>query len=181
MKDVIKKLSNDKNDPLYNFKSNAFKTGMDSLCVPLCDLLKGFIIHGHIPDIFLICTLIPIIKDSRASSMSSYNYRLIAITSLILKLFDGVLLALCVNDLKPSSLQFGFQPGQSTTMATWTLMETISYFTSRGGPVYLCLMDLKKAFDHVKFNVLFSLLGEKFPHILLRFIISTDTHQQCSV
>ena len=113
--------------------------------------------------------------------MSSSNYRLIAITSLILKLFDGVLLELCGDYLKPSPLQFGFQRGQSTTMATWTLMETVSYFTNRGSPVYLCLMDLTKAFDHVKFSVLFKLLNGKIPRILLRFIIFSYTHQSCSV
>ena len=97
---LIKNMASDKNDPMYEFKSNAFKEGVDSLCTPLCDTLKAFIIHGHIPDIFLVCSLIPIVKDSRASSMSSDNYRLIAITSLILKLFDGVLLELCGKDLK---------------------------------------------------------------------------------
>ena len=178
---LIKNMASDKNDPMYEFKSNAFKEGVDSLCTPLCDTLKAFIIHGHIPDIFLVCSLIPIVKDSRASSMSSDNYRLIAITSLILKLFDGVLLELCGKDLKPSALQFGFQAGQSTTMATWTLYETVSYFRSRGGPVYLCLMDLTKAFDHVKFSTLFSLLREKIPPILVRFIIFSYMHQQCSV
>ena len=181
VKTVIKKLSSDKNDPMFQFKSNAFKNGVDSLCVPLSDLLKSFIVHGHVPNIFLVCSLIPIIKDSRSSSMSSDNYRLIAITSLILKLFDEVLIELCGKDLKPSPLQFGFQRGQSTTMATWTLTETVSYFTNRGGPVYLCLMDLTKAFDHIKFSILFRLLRDKIPSILLRFIIFSYTHQSCSV
>ena len=61
---VIQKISNEKNDPAFNFKSNAFKVGRDSLCQPLCDLIKSFIIHGHIPDIFLVCLFIPIIKNT---------------------------------------------------------------------------------------------------------------------
>ena len=178
---VVKNLLSDKNDPIFNFKSDAFKKGIDSLCDPLCDLIKSFIVHGHIPDIFLVCSLIPIIKDKRASSLSSDNYRLIAITSLILKLFDGVLLELYGDNLKPSALQFGFQRGQSTTMATWTLKETISYFRSHGSPIYLCLLDLTKAFDHVKFSTLFTLLKERIPPILLRFVICSYTHQQCNV
>ena len=89
--------------------------------------------------------------------MSSKNYRLIASTSLILKVFDGILLELVGQNVKPSPMQFGFQQGQSTTMATWTLTETISYFRSRGGPVYLCLLDLTKAFDRVKLSTLFRL------------------------
>ena len=83
--------------------------------------------------------------------------------------------------MKPSPLQFGFQSGQSTTMATWTLSETISYFNNHGSPVYLCLLDLTKAFDHIKFSSLFIMLKERIPFILLRFIIFSYTHQQCSV
>ena len=181
VKGVVKKLLGDKNDPIFNFKSDDFKNGVDSLCEPLCDLIKAFIVHGHIPDIFLVCSLIPIIKDKRSSSLSSENYRLIAITSLILKLFDGILLELYGNSLKPSPQQFGFQRGQSTTMATWTLKETISYFTNRGSPIYLCLLDLTKAFDHVKFSELFTLLKDRIPHILIRFVIFSYTHQQCRV
>ena len=106
---------------------------------------------------------------------------MIASTSLILKIFDRILLELCAHDLKPSPLQFGFQRGQSTTMATWTLSETISYFTNSGSPVYLCLLDLTKAFDHIKFSRLFNLLKDRIPLILIRFIIFSYTHQQCSV
>ena len=150
---------------VFQFKSDAFKEGTDSLSGPLAELIKSFIIHGYIPDIFLVCTLIPIIKNKRASSLTSDNYRLIASTSLILKTFDGVLLELCGGDLKPSPLQFGFQSGQSTTMATWTLSETISYFNNHGSPVFLCLLDLTKAFDHIKFSQLFVMLKERIPLI----------------
>ena len=145
---------------MFQFKSDALKEGIDSLCLPLCDLMRAFITHGYIPDIFLVCILIPIIKNKRASSLTSENYRMIASTSLLLKTFDGILLELCGPQLKPSPLQFGFQRGQSTTMATWTLSETVSYFTNRGSPVYLCLLDLTKAFDHIQFSRLFNLLKD---------------------
>ena len=42
----------------------------------------------------------------------------------------------------------------STVMATWMLTETINFYTSRGGPVYLCLLDLSKAFDNIKLDML---------------------------
>ena len=181
IKQVIQTFSCNKNDPVFQFKSDALKEGIDSLCLPLCDLMRAFITHGYIPDIFLVCILLPIIKNKRASSLTSENYRMIASTSLLLKTFDGILLELCGPQLKPSPLQFGFQRGQSTTMATWTLSETVSYFTNRGSPVYLCLLDLTKAFDHIQFSRLFNLLKDRIPLILLRFIIFTYTHQQCSV
>ena len=178
---MINSLHSDKNDAKYDFKSNALKVGVDILSEPFCDVLKSYLIHGHIPYIYLACSLIPIVKNARESKLSSKNYRLIAITSLFLKLFDSVLLNLYALELKVSSMQFGFQVGSSTTMATWMLNETINYFTNRGGPVYLCLLDLTKAFDHVKFSTLFQILSEKIPAILLRFVCFVYMNQDCQV
>ena len=78
-------------------------------------------------------------------------------------------------------MQFGFQKGSSTTMATWMMTETINFFTNRGGPVYLCLLDLTKAFDHVKFSTLFQILCEKIPAIFLRFVFFSYMNQYCQV
>ena len=55
--------------------------------------------------------------------MSSDNYRLIAITSLILKLFDGVLLELCGKDLKPHSYNLGFNGGNQQPWPHGLLMR----------------------------------------------------------
>ena len=181
VKKSIESLHRDKSDSQYDFKSDAFKVGVYILAEPFSDVLKAYLIHGHIPYIYLACSLIPIVKNTKESKLSSSNYRLIAITSLFLKLFDSILLDLCVVELKVSSMQLGFQKGCSTTMATWLMTETINYFTNRGGPVYLCLLDLTKAFDHVKFSTLFHILGKKIPAILLRFVYFSYKNQNCRV
>ena len=181
VKNIIRKFSNNKNDSFCNWKSDALKHGADSLSLPLCDLLKALITHGHIPKVFLVCSLVPIVKNNMASKMSSSNYRLIAITSLLLKLFDHILLEVSYPHLKPSNLQFGFQKGISTAMCTWQLTETINYFRNRGSPIFLCLMDLTKAFDKVKLSILFSKLSGKVPPILIRFLIFSYVNQDCLV
>ena len=181
VKTIIEKLNYNKNDSVFNWKSDALKHGVDSLALPLCDLLKALIIHGHIPKVFLVCSLVPIVKNSNASKISSTNYRLIAISSLLLKLFDHILLAVSGPQLIPSSLQFGFQKGLSTDMCTWTLTETVNYFRNRGSPIFLCLMDLTKAFDKVKLSILFKKLSGKVPSILLRFLIFSYVNQDCHV
>ena len=112
------KFHNNKNDSNADWKSNALKIGVDCLTEPLCDLLQAFPVHGFIPKVFLVCTLIPIVKDNKSSKLTSGNYRLIAIGALLLKLFDKVLLELCCDDLKPSPYQFGFQKNMSTTMCS---------------------------------------------------------------
>ena len=122
--------------------------------------------------LFLLCSLVPLVKNSNASNKTtSDNYRLIAISSLILKILDHVVLFICDSKLTPSSHQFGFQQGVSTTFCTWVLQETITYFRNRDTPVYLCLMDLTKAFDNVKLSLLFKKLKNKVPPILTRILI----------
>ena len=181
VKNTILKFHNNKNDSIGDWKSNAFKVGIEQLKDPLCDLLKAFIVHGHIPKVFLICSLIPIVKDKNSSKLSSTNYRLIAITALLLKLFDHLLIELFQHTLNPSPHQFGFQKGYSTTMCTWALQETVNYFRTRGSSVFVCLLDLTKAFDLVRLPILFKKLGECISPLFLRFIICSYINQQCSV
>ena len=181
VKKLILKLSSNKNDSSFDWKSDALKVGVDALAAPICDLLCAMLIHGFIPKILLVCQLIPIVKNNKESKLSSSNYRLIAITSLLLKLFDHLVLELSHHDLKVSPHQMGFQTGLSTTMCTWSLVETINYFRNQGGPVFLCLMDLTKAFDLVKFSLLFRKLSNKVAPILLRLLIFSYVHQGCSV
>ena len=181
VKNIILKFSDNKNDSVFDWKSNALKQGADSLAEPICDLLRSLIMHGHIPQVFLVCSLIPIVKNANESKLSSSNYRLIAISSLLLKLFDHILINLSVPNLNPSIYQYGFQKGLSTGMCTWTLSETINYFTNRGSPVFMCLMDLTKAFDLVKLSLLFKKLAQKVAPILIRFLVMSYINQQCSV
>ena len=181
IKRIILRLSDNKNDSSWDWKSNALKLGADSLSAPMCDLICAMLIHGHIPKIFLLCNLIPIIKNKNESKLTSSNYRLIAISSLLLKVFDHVFMELSIQNLKPDFHQFGFQSGLSTTMCTWSLTESINFFRNRGGSVFLCLMDLTKAFDHVKFGQLFKKMDGKVAPILLRCLVFSYLNQVCQV
>ena len=113
--------------------------------------------------------------------MTSSNYRLIAITSLMLKILDHVVLDLFGSEMTPSYHQLCFQKGKSTSLCTWTVTETINYFTNRGSPIFLCLLDLTKAFDFVKLSTLFEKLSKKIPAILIRFLMASYTQQECFV
>ena len=178
---LILKLNSGKNDVHYNFKSDAIKVAVDLIAEPLCDIFRSCLIHGHFTNALLFCTLIPIVKDANESQQNSSNYRLIAISSLILKIFDYVILELFEPYLKTSPMQFGFQQHSSTTMATWTLTETINFYTNRGGPVYLCLLDLSKAFDNINLDLLFCKLKDRIPPIFMRLVIFSYIYQDCTV
>ena len=178
---LIRKLNSGKNDENFRFQSDAIKYTSDILAGPLCAILKGFLIHGHFTNSFLLCSLNPIVKKNGRSKTDSGNYRLIAILSLLLKLLDLLILHLFSSQLKVDTLQFGFQPGSSTDLCTWTLKESINYFINAGSPVYLCLLDLQKAFDHVRLDLLFLKLKHRLPGMFVRLILYTYLVQGCYV
>ena len=127
--------------------------------------------------------LIPIVKNAKNSKCSADNYRLIAISSLILKIFDHIVLSLYSSHFGSDNLQFGYQKFHSTSKCTmsWTLIETANYFVNRGSPVYICLLDLSKAFDTIKHDLLFEKLSHKLPPIFLRLVMFSYLHQHVYV
>ena len=132
------------------------------------------------PKFLLICSLLPLVKDKLGNISSSDNYRAIAISSLLLKIYDWVILILFSDKFKTHDLQFGFQENSSTSMCTWIAAEVISYYIRNNTSVYCCLLDLKKAFDKVEFAKLFSKIIERgIPKIFLRLLIFIYIKQSC--
>ena len=105
IRDIINKLQWGKNDVVYNWGSDALKHGVNVLSVHLKNLFKCFLVHGHISQLFLFCALVPIVKNANKSSFSSDNYRLIAISSIILKILDHIILTLFDSSFKSSHMQ----------------------------------------------------------------------------
>ena len=76
------------------------------------------------------------------------------------------------NTLGLDELQFAYQTGASTTMCTWSVIETIGYFLRNGSEVFTCQTDMSKAFDLVRHSVLFlQLLHAQFSKVFLRILI----------
>ena len=70
----------------------------------------------------------PIIKDKLGDLTSSDNYRAICINSLLLKIFDWIILLLQDDKLSTADLQFGFQTNNSTVPCSLIASEVISYY-----------------------------------------------------
>ena len=111
--DVVKKALNmmkqGKSDALFQYNSDCLIKAPEELFPHLVNMFRTFVIHGNVPSFLLWCTLIPLIKDSLGDLASSDNFRAIAISALVLKLFDLVILQLEGNKLCCDDLQFGFQ------------------------------------------------------------------------
>ena len=135
-------------------------------------IVRSFLIHGYVTGYLLLATLVPIIKDKLSSTNSSKNYRSIAISSLVLKLIDWVIVILFGQKLNLDELQFAYQSGASTTMCTWAVIETVGYFLRNGSEVFTCQTDMSKAFDMLKHSLLFrKLINANFSRIFLRMLI----------
>ena len=182
VKEALSHLNSNKADPIYSFSSDCLKNGPDSLYTHLSLALQSFLVHGHVTMFLLLATLVPIIKDKLGSISSSKNYRSIAMSSLILKLLDWVVLLLFGDSLGVDQLQFAYQGRASTTMCTWTAVETISYFMRKGSEVFTCLMDMTKAFDLVRHSVLFKkLISAGLSLIFVRVLMFIYINQVANV
>ena len=77
-----------KSDALFDFSSECLMKTSIKLIDHVTTLFKWFLATGKIPAVLLLCTLVPIGKDTLDDIAISDNYRAIAIGSLILKWSD---------------------------------------------------------------------------------------------
>ena len=139
-------------------------------------------IHGHVTETLLVATLVPIVKDKLADLCSSKNYRSIAISSLILKLLDWIILLNYGHLLKSNDFQFGFQKFSNTSLCSWVVYETIDQYLREGSTVFGCLLDCTKAFDTIEHSRLFQkLIDSKMPLIIVRLLIIIYRRQTANV
>ena len=125
--EAVSHLKSGKSDPVFEFSSDCIKNAPTLFYEHLALVFRSFLIHGHISSVLMVSTLIPLLKDKPGDICASSNYRLIALSSLILKIFDWVIILLYGERLNLDDLQFSYQPNVSTNMCTWMAVETIQH------------------------------------------------------
>ena len=128
VKEAALKLKPGKSDPVFSFSTDCFKNASDSLFEKLSLIIQSFLIHGHVTQILLLATLVPLIKDKLGSTNISKNYRSIAISSILLKLIEWIFLILFGINFGLNDFQYAYQAGCSITMCTWAVLVTVDYF-----------------------------------------------------
>jgi hypothetical protein len=138
-----------------------------------CILYKLFnllIKLGYVPSAFGQSYTVPIPKpsDCRTKSMSVDDFRGIAISAVISKVFEYGILERFQPFLSTVDNQFGFKKGLSCSHAIFTVRSLIERFNSGGSTVNLCAIDLSKAFDKVNHcALLIKLMQRNIPINLL--------------
>ena len=125
----------------------------------------------------LACCFLPLLKGSKDPADTG-SYRAIAGSSLILKLFEKVILLVWGHLLSSGTLQFGFKPKTSTTQCTWLVTEVVQHFLRQGSHPKVTLLDCKAAFDTCKFDILFKrVLDKGVPAIVVRALMFSYQQQ----
>ena len=184
--DVIKAVNHLKRDK-YNddgiLMSNNFLHGIHLLYTCITQLFFAMLCYGFAPRLFLRSTLIPIPKGGQSSSSNSDHFRSIAISSILSKILDYIIIDQQAHSLITSDHQFGFKPNSSTVLCTTMLVETVQYYDENGRqPVYVLQLDASKAFDRVSYSRLFNVLLDKnvCPYIA-RLLCYMYLNQNCCV
>ena len=99
------------------------------------------------------------------------------------KLLEIIILNKCPVLEQPQSSQFGFTNQSSTLHAELLLQDTINFYNKNSSPLYICSLDVSKAFDSCNWNLLFEKLvsKESIPTPIVRYLIATYLNSESSV
>ena len=122
---------------------------------PLHLIWKRSLLSGEIPNVLKSANIVPIHKGG--SKGEAKNYRPVALTSHIIKIFEKVLRNHIVSHLEENRLlnpsQHGFRAGRSCLSQLLSHFETITKILEDGDNVDVIYLDFAKAFDKVDFLV----------------------------
>ena len=92
VRSAVNALKPDKRDSVFNVTSDMYQNSSDIFIKHLTVILKESIVHGMLPRIVMLCSLVPLLKDNLGDITKSSNYRALAGGCLILKVLDLVIL-----------------------------------------------------------------------------------------
>lgn len=138
--------------------------------------------HSYMPQLMLDSVIIPLVKNRCGDLSDKNNYRPIALSSVLSKVFETVILQRLETYIWTSDNQFGFKPAHSTDLCVYAVSDFISYLKSRSTSVYVAFLDASKAFDKINHWTLFKrLINRHVPIFLVRILCFWYQRQQMSV
>ena len=117
------------------------------MCLRVSICFTSMFKHCYMPQSMINSVIIPIIKNKSGDFTDKNNYRPIALSSIIFKVFEHTIVNRLEEYLWTNDNQFGFKSGHSTDIHVfiYALTEFIEYFKSRSTSVYVAFLDASKA------------------------------------
>ena len=161
IRDAIKQLAPNKARGCDGLPAEAYKFAHPVLHEMLAALYNSCLLHHFLPEAMLVVHLIPLIKSKLKDTADPGNYRPIAITTISSKILESLLLSRLKPYLNTTDNQFGFKAHHSTDTCIYLLKEMLNYYSLSGSPIFLCFVDVRKAFDRVNYLKLLLKLRER--------------------
>ena len=153
-----------------------------ALPVLLARLFCLIIRNRRVPDNFLRNYIVPVpkLKECRNKSLLCDDFRGIAISSIVSKVFEYCLLHRIQNYLYSDEMQFGFKKNVGCRDAIFTLRTAVDRLLKDGSTANLCSLDLSKAFDKVNHQMLYIKLMERHLPVEILQLLETWLDNCCS-
>jgi hypothetical protein len=159
VKNVIKSLKTGKSSGPDFILNDIFKGSCPLIAKSITTLFNMIFSSEVYPTSWLSSYIVPIHKSG--DPFDPNNYRGISLLNGITKIVSAILNNRIMLHMKDrfSNVQFGFRPNMRTADSLF-LFKTLSnkYFNLLKKPIYSCFIDLRKTFDSVWRNGLFSKL-----------------------
>jgi len=140
------------------------------LPVILSRLYQLILLHKLVPTGFGYSYIVPLPKsnDCISKSMTCEDFRGIAISPIISKLFEYCFIEKLGEFLSTDNKQFDFKKWMGCSHAIFTVRQVVDRFIKGGNTVNLCSIDLSTTFDKVNHQaLLIKLMKRKLPIALL--------------
>ena len=178
---------------VHNLESgkSAGLDGLNGECLKYADAILSVLLsfcftcmfkHSYLPSAMLDSVIIPLVKNKCGDLSDTRNYRPIAISCIVSKILENVILQRIEEYLWTTDNQFGFKAHHSTDLCVYALTEFIEYFKNRSTSVYVAFLDASKAFDKINHWLLFKKLIERqMPLYLVTILCYWYRHQEMFV
>ena len=102
--------------------------------------------------------LIPIPQKKVGYVNSSSNLKPVAFVTALSKVVKNVMLSRLCNLMETSDFHFSFKKNLSTDLCFLAFEEVINYYRALCTSTFICFVDIRRAFDRVRYKGLFELL-----------------------
>ena len=115
--------------------------------------------------------IVPIVKHKKGDLGSKNNFKPIALTTIMSKLFEILILNRYGDLLHSTDNQFGYKKKHVTDLCVYTLKQVVDYYRSNSSPVYICFLDASKAIDRINYDILCKKLASRnLPNVIVRIL-----------
>ena len=137
------------------FPALLLKNCKESLAKPLCIIWQASLDSGEVPELLKKSTITPIFK--KGDKRLPENYRPVALTSHLIKVFEKVLRNQIVQHIEENNLlnpnQHGFRAGRSCLSQLVQHYDKVTKLLEEGKNVDVIYLDFSKAFDKLDFKI----------------------------